>query len=140
MQEVDLKKLEIDKKLECYICHMSGEILHKPGEILTLVNLTLMEECGIDKVAVIGNDEDPEMFKKKAQKKTVEIEDITSGEECPITLFDADKNVVVEIGSVIKEETLSELSTKGVKELYYDKDKQELESFQYEKYKRNRSC
>ncbi len=134
MKKVALKDLTVDEKLEQYLCHSSGEILHNPGETLTLSHLTIMEECNISTLVLLDADEDPEAFKQETLKKSVALEDITPGEECPFTLFDANDAVVVEEGAMIQQEILAELHSKEVAELYYHKDKQELMGFQYEKY------
>ncbi len=134
MKKVELKDLTVDKTLENYLCHVSGEILHRPGETLTLSHLTIMEECRIENVILLDTNEDPESFKQEVQQKSVAVEDITPGEECPVTLFDVGKTVVIEEGVIIQQETLAELHSKEVTELYYHKDRQELLGFQYEKY------
>ncbi len=134
MKKIDLQDLVVDKSLDTNICHSSGEILHRPGEVLNLSHLTIMEECGIDSVIALDAGEDPESFKQEMQRKSIQIEDIPVGEECPVSLVDKDNKVVLEQGRPIKEEVLTALRTKGVNELYYQKDEQELMGFQYEKY------
>lgn len=134
MKKIDLKNLTVDKSLDCYICHGSGELLHRPGETLTLSHLTIMEECGINSIIILDKDEDPDAYKRKAQQKVVNLKDINPDEECPVTLFDKNGSTVVEEGAIIKQELLSDLEANKIKELYYQKDKIESQSFQYEKY------
>ena len=134
MKKIDLKDLSIEKPLKGYLCHASGELLHRPGETLTLSHLQIMEECGINNVIVLDKDDDPDAYKQTAQKKVVNLEDINPGEECPVTLFDKNGSTVIEEGASIKQELLSDLGAKKIKELYYKKDEIESQRFQYEKY------
>ena len=134
MKKIDLKDLSIEKPLNGYLCHASGEFLHRPGETLTLSHLQIMEECGINNVIVLDKDDDPDAYKQTAQKKVVNLEDINPGEECPVTLFDKNGSTVIEEGASIKQELLSDLGAKKIKELYYKKDEIESQRFQYEKY------
>lgn len=134
MKKIDLKDLTVDKSLEGYLCHGSGEIMHRPGETLSLSHLKIMEECGITSVIVLDKDEDPDAYKHTAQQKVVNCKDINPDEECPATLYDKNGSTVIEEGAIIKQELLSDLEAKKIKELYYQKDKIESQSFQYEKY------
>ncbi len=131
---MEIKYLEIGKKLDGFIYHKSGELLHKPDEVLTLEHLALMEECGISNVIFLKPDEDAKVFINTLQKKSVTLEQLQPGEAVPVTLYDNNHNVIVQDGSVVKEDLITQLISNNVTELYYQKDAQELENFQYDKY------
>jgi HD-GYP domain-containing protein (c-di-GMP phosphodiesterase class II) len=135
MKKVPLASLEAEKMLSGYICHTSGEVLHNPGDVLKLEHIVLMEESGISEVVLLEINENPDDYKSEVTLKRVSIEDITAGEECPVTLLDATNAVVVEAGQVIAPQLLSELQEKDVTELRYERDSQELETFQCTKYR-----
>lgn len=135
MKATPISELPIETELNHFICHNSGGTLHEPGEKITLAHLALMEECGISQVTLIENEEKVKEFKQKTITKTVNIQDINHDEICPATLFDSERNTIIEYGALIRQPVLSHLQEKGIQQLYCHKDMQELQSFQYEKYK-----
>jgi putative nucleotidyltransferase with HDIG domain len=135
MKATKIADLKIDTELQFYICHKSGEVMHNPGDVLKLANLKIMEDCNINEVILLNKDENPDLVRIKAQQKIINIRDITPGDVCPVTLCNKGKEVVIESNSVIDEKQLADLEKNGIKQLYYTKDMQELESFQFNKYK-----
>ncbi|MBN1981861.1 MAG: HD domain-containing protein [Chitinivibrionales bacterium] len=134
MKTVPLKDLEVGKKIDYFIYHQSGNILHKPGDEISLANLALMEECDIQTVTLVKPDEDAGVLTKKLLKKAVAVEDITLNETCPVTLFDDHETVIIEQGTMIVPSIIQGLTEKSVKELYFNKDQQEMQNFQFTKY------
>lgn len=134
MREKELRDIDVDRGLECFICHQSGEILHKPGETISLKNLALLEECGITKVTLLDANEDPQKFKNELMKKKVPLQSIRSDEICPLTLLNESNTTVIKSGEIIRKEILDDLLKKGTEFLYYEKDAQELQSFAYKRY------
>ncbi len=56
MKKVALHTLEVDAPLDGYLCHVeSGEVMHKPGDSLSLTNLSFMEDCDVCELMVCGN-------------------------------------------------------------------------------------
>jgi putative nucleotidyltransferase with HDIG domain len=134
MKEIEIKHLEVGKKIGSFVYHKSGELLHKPDEELTLEHLMLLEECGIDRVIFLDANEDAQILKNKVQKKIIKLEQLKVGDTLPVTLYDHDNNIVAQDGAVVKEDFIERLHTNNVTELYYLRDAQELENFQYNKY------
>jgi len=134
MKAIKIIDLEEQTELDCYLCHQSGEVLHKPGEPLTLAHLHLMENCGIESVTILKKEDDPKIFKQKIQLKKVALEDISAEEICPVSLFDETQKIILEKGAVIPAAILSGLGKKGVKTLYYNRDSAELGLLQFKKY------
>lgn len=134
IQETFLKDLVTDKPLTSFLCHSSGEILHKPGDSFSLAHLTLMQECGISSVVAFSTLAEVEAFKRTTTRRAIKIDRIDAGQECPVTLVNAQDTTVIEAGEAVQQSVLADLAQKGISELYYQKDSQELHQFQYDKY------
>lgn len=134
MKIVPLKELEVGKKIDFFIYHQSGQVLHRPGDELTLANIAILEECGIGKVALLQLDEDGDSFSRAAVRKSVSLEDLIPGEASPVTLYDENEAVIVEEGAVISAETIQRCTDQKLDKLYFEKDRQEMQNFQYSKY------
>lgn len=135
MKKLGLIDLVTDQPLQGYLCHYSGEILHKPGEKLSLTNLALMQEAGIDTVIYMSSEENPDILKKKIRYKKVNIAHICEGEHIPVTLYDRTRKIVAEEGTCISRDWLNQITASGIQELFYEKDDLELDTFSYRKYR-----
>ena len=134
MKEIEIKHLEIGKKLGKRVYHKSGELLHKAEEELTLEHLALMEECGIERVIFLDADEDELNLKNTTQKKTVTLDKLKPGDTVPVALYDNNNALIAEEGTILGDDFMERLRSASIKELHYRRDAQELGHFQYNKY------
>lgn len=134
MKTISIKDIEDGNIIDSYYCHKSGEILHSPGDVITLSHLELMARCDIDSVMIVNLDEDMAEIIKDIRKKDVVVKNIDPYDDVPITLYDKDNNIIIESGSMPGKEKIDELLNDKIELLYFERDDQELQRFQHDKY------
>ena len=135
MKDISLDSIATNTPIDFYLCHKSGEILHKPGDIITDVHLALLKECSITSLISMESSADPKTFVQEFTKKSVSLGSVPVDEPVPATLYDEKGNTVAECGSTLSHDHMEMLAANGTTFLFYNKDAMELQRFQVEKYR-----
>ncbi len=135
MKEISIKEIPDNFVNNSYLCHMSGEILHNIGEVITLQHLEMMQKCGITSLLQFDIDEDPKDFKEKSSYKQITINELHDTEISPVNLTNLKKEIILSEGEKVTEQVIAKLQENNISTLYYKKDEIEAGTSQARKYK-----
>ncbi|MGL1936061.1 MAG: HD domain-containing protein [Fibrobacterales bacterium] len=135
MKKVALHALEVDAPLDGYLCHVeSGEVMHKPGDTLSLTNLLFMEDCDVSELMVCGNAAELKKFQLASSFKKISIQDLPVNEISPVDVISSANEVVAQAGHVFTVDLIESLKKLENNDLFYKKDDMERNIFQAHKY------